>query len=96
MLQYIGEGNGSADDYWKQSSFTFKFYLITSSLLFLFSILIPSIIMVVFIDMPAFTIWNFQIWRLFFSFYGQMPKTISILNLIFSFLWIQEYLKVRH
>lgn len=95
MLQGLGGGNGNAEDYWKQSSFTYKFYLITSSLLFLFSILIPSII-TVFIDIPAFTIWSFQIWRLFFSFYGQMPSIMSILSLIFSFLWIQEYLKVLH
>lgn len=92
-MQGFPAANGNAEDFWKQSSFTYKLCCLSSTLIFLFSLFLPALI-IFFIDIPELTIWSFQIWRLFLSFYGQMPNIMSILSLLFSFMWMYNMLKV--
>lgn len=90
-----GRPDRGAEDYWKETSFTYKYYCLTSTVIFMISLLIPAIA-VFFIDIPQLTIWSFQIWKLFLSMYGQMPGIISILSLLFSFMWIYRMIKVQY
>jgi VIT1/CCC1 family predicted Fe2+/Mn2+ transporter len=88
-----GNSNVGAEDCWKQAAFSFKFYFLTSLIIFFISLLIPAVSML-FIDIPEYTIWSFQIWRLVLSMYGQTFGIMSILNIVFSFLWMYSILKV--
>lgn len=57
------------------------------------SVIVPAIA-VFCIDIPELTIWSFQIWRLFVSMYGQFPSIMSILSVLFSFMWMHRMIKV--
>lgn len=85
--------NVSAENYWGQAAFSYKFFLISSGVIFLFSLVIPAIA-VFCIDIPEYTLWSFQIWRLILSLYAQLPQIMSLLSLLFSFMWLHNILKV--
>jgi hypothetical protein len=87
------QNNNKAEKYWKQSSFSFKFYFLSSALIVLIAMIVPAI-GEFFIDRPVYTIWYFQIWRLVLSMYGQIPGFISILTIVISFVWIYRMMKV--
>lgn len=89
----MGNPNGNAGDYWNESAFSYKFCCLTSTVIFLIGILIP-VIVVFCIDIPELTIWSFQIWRLLISMWGQYPTFMSILSVLFSFMWLHSILKV--
>lgn len=89
----MGGRNGNAGDYWNESAFSYKFCCLTSTAIFMLGILIPAIL-VFCIDVPEFTIWSFQVWRLFVSMWGQFPSIMSILSIAFSFMWLHTILKV--
>ena len=85
----------SPEDFWNQSSFSFKFFSLTSVILFVISLIFTSL-SYLFMDIPSLTIFSFQIWRLFFSFYAQLPNPMSIISLLFSFLWMRPMFKVKY
>lgn len=93
-MQGLAGGNGNFEDYWQQSSFSYKCCCLSSSIMFALSLLIPGLIILC-IDIPNLTIWSFELWRLFVSMYGQIPTVMSILSILFSFMWIYSILKVH-
>jgi hypothetical protein len=90
---WSGNQNLGTEDCWKQTSFSLKLFLISSTIIFIVSLLIPALT-VLFIDVPAYTIWSLQIWRLLFAMYGQIPGIMSIFSIAFAFLWMYPMLKV--
>lgn len=93
-MQGLAGGNGNFEEYWKQSSFSYKCCCLTSTIIFAFSMFVPALI-ILFIDIPELTIWSFQIWRIFVSMLAQTPSLMSILSIVFSFMWLYNILKVH-
>ena len=89
----MGGGNGNANDYWNQSACSYKLCCLSSTIIFMVGLLLPAVI-IFFIDIPEYTIWSFQIWRILVSMFGQMPSIMSILSVLFSFMWLHSILKV--
>ena len=79
---------------WDSLGLAYKFYLITTASIFLVSLFIP--ICVLFIDVTEYTVFSFHIWRLFFSFWGNLPSPISIINILFSFMWLIKLIDVKN
>lgn len=90
-----GAPNVNAETYWNNAAFSYKFFCLSSTLIFIFSLVIPFIA-VALIDIPELTVWSFQIWRLIFSVYGQLPQLMSLINLIFAFIWLYYVLNVNN
>lgn len=93
MIQ--GDRNVSVENYWGLAPFSYKFFVISSGVIFLFSLVIPAIAIFC-IDVPEYTLWSFQIWRLILSLYAELPQIMSLINLIFSFIWLHGILKVSN
>lgn len=82
-----------ADSCWKAMGFAYKFYFISTLAIFLVSlVLIP--ICLLFVNAPILTVFGFQIWRLFFCFWGNFSSMFAILSILFSFLWLIRLLQV--
>lgn len=93
-MQVFNSNDGStASSYWQESAFSFKFYLALTCLLFLLSFIFNSITQTL-VDIPYFTAFEYELWRLFFSLFVLPPKLMSILGIVFAFVWLHRLIKV--
>ena len=77
---------GMNENCWASVTFAYKFYFISSLITLVFFLITSSYI---FVDMPALTVFQLQLWRIFFAFYGQV-SFMGIISILFAFLWMSR------
>lgn len=86
---------GDPQGMWNSAGYTYKFYAISSLIIFMLSLIFGNV-GIFFFDSLQWTFYKFQLWKLLVSFYFQIPSFLSILSVLFSFLWIRKHFNVNH